>query len=81
MSPGSLGSIIRSFKSASTRSANLLAGTPGAPLWQRNYYEHILRNEEDLSRGREYIASNPARWALDEENPERPPARRPGAYP
>jgi REP element-mobilizing transposase RayT len=79
MTPGSLGAIIRSFKSASTRSANLLAGTPGASLWQRNYYEPVTRSEEE--RAREYIANNPLRWAFDEENPEGPPGRRPGAYP
>lgn len=38
-------------------------------LWQRNYYEHIIRNEDELNRTREYIANNPARWAEDEENP------------
>jgi putative transposase len=45
--------------------------TPGAIIWQRNYYEHIIRDEADLNRIREYIASNPARWAEDDENPRR----------
>ena len=40
-------------------------------LWQRNYYEHIIRNEEFLNRIREYILTNPMRWALDRENPHR----------
>jgi putative transposase len=40
-------------------------------LWQRNYYEHIIRNEESLNRIREYILTNPMRWALDHENPYR----------
>jgi putative transposase len=40
-------------------------------LWQRNYYEHIIRNEEYLNRIREYILTNPMRWALDRENPHR----------
>ena len=40
-----------------------------APVWQRNYYEHIIRNERELNRIREYIEQNPARWATDEENP------------
>jgi putative transposase len=39
-------------------------------LWQRNYYEHIIRNENELNRIREYIVGNPARWALDRENPQ-----------
>jgi REP element-mobilizing transposase RayT len=38
-------------------------------LWQRNYYEHIIRDEGSLDRIREYIVSNPARWDLDRENP------------
>ncbi len=40
-------------------------------LWQRNYYEHIIRNKDDLNAIREYIAMNPMRWAEDEENPIR----------
>ena len=38
-------------------------------LWQRNYYEHVIRNEESLHRIREYILDNPARWEFDRENP------------
>jgi len=38
-------------------------------LWQRNYYEHIIRNGQSLNRIREYIAQNPLRWHLDPENP------------
>jgi REP-associated tyrosine transposase len=40
-------------------------------LWQRNYYEHIIRNEDSLNRIREYIVTNPLRWELDRENPQR----------
>jgi len=39
-------------------------------LWQRNYYEHIIRNERALQRIREYIINNPLRWHLDVENPD-----------
>ena len=39
-------------------------------LWQRNYYEHIVRDEDELVRAREYIVNNPLQWALDGENPE-----------
>jgi putative transposase len=42
-----------------------------ARLWQRNYYEHVIRNERELDKIREYIATNPLRWALDRENPQR----------
>ena len=41
----------------------------GAAVWQRNYYERIIREEGELIRIRQYIAENPARWAEDEENP------------
>jgi putative transposase len=72
---GSLPTIVRSYKSAVTRAANIARDTPGAPLWQRNYYEHIIRDEADLARLREYIACNPARWPEDENHPDRlPPA-------
>jgi REP element-mobilizing transposase RayT len=37
----------------------------GVPVWQRNYWEHVIRNEESLDRIREYIENNPARWAED----------------
>ena len=38
-------------------------------LWQRNYYEHIIRNEDSLNRIKLYIASNPANWESDNDNP------------
>ena len=40
-------------------------------LWQRNYYEHIIRNEKKLNKIRGYILNNPLKWQLDRENPER----------
>ncbi|MDX9721239.1 MAG: transposase [Myxococcota bacterium] len=43
--------------------------TPRVPVWQRNYYEHIIRDDDDLSRIRQYIIDNPAQWAFDKENP------------
>ncbi|BCX13327.1 MAG: hypothetical protein KatS3mg067_2265 [Thermosynechococcus sp.] len=63
--------IIRGFKTFSARRINELRSTPGVPVWQRNYYEHIIRNEESLHRIREYIANNPLKWQLDQENPDR----------
>jgi REP element-mobilizing transposase RayT len=72
--PGSIAAIIAQFKGQSARRINLLRGNPGARVWQRNYDEHIVRDEQDLQRLREYIANNPLRWALDEENPARIPA-------
>lgn len=69
--PRSLSTVLRSFKSAATRRMNAARQTPGRPLWQRNYYEHVIRDEEDLERIRAYILANPEYWALDPENPER----------
>jgi len=59
----SLGAIIGSFKSATTKQVNALRGTPGLPVWQRGYHEHIIGDEEALSKIRQYIADNPLRWA------------------
>jgi len=75
--PNSLSSIIGSFKSAASRRINILRRTPGAPVWQRNYYEHVIRNREDLHEVQQYILDNPLRWAMDNENPDarRPPDR------
>jgi putative transposase len=64
--------IVRQFKTFSARRINELRGTPGTPVWQRNYYEHIIRDEFSLSRIRQYIAENPARWDADWEHPQRP---------
>ncbi len=70
-SSGSLGAVVGSFKSAVTRGINRLRGYPGIPVWQRNYHDHIIRDEKELLRVRTYIRENPLRWALDPENPDR----------
>ena len=69
--PGSrsLGAIIAGFKSAVTKQINQLRNTPGAPVCQRNYYEHIVRDENALNHIREYIRNNPFNWSMDQENP------------
>jgi REP element-mobilizing transposase RayT len=72
--PGSLSAIVQNFKSISTRRMNAACGAPGRPLWLRNYYEHVVRNEAELMAIREYIQGNPARWDDDENNPLRLPA-------
>jgi len=69
----SLAAIVRTFKSVATQRINAVRGTPGETVWQRNYYEHIVRSEAELQRIREYIASNPLKWQLDRENPDRLP--------
>jgi REP element-mobilizing transposase RayT len=62
---GSLGAVVIQFKSAAARHINILRGTPGASVWQRNYYERVLRGDRELLLAREYIRDNPARWAQD----------------
>jgi REP element-mobilizing transposase RayT len=69
--PRSLGAFVAGFKSAVTKRINMMRGTPGAAVWQRGYYEHIIRDDESLNRIREYILQNPLRWHLDLENPQR----------
>jgi REP element-mobilizing transposase RayT len=66
-----LGAILRGFKSTTTKRINEIRDTLGAAVWQRNYYEHVVRNDEELQRIREYIVNNPAQWELDRENPAR----------
>lgn len=57
----SLPTIVRSFKSAVTRRINALRQTQGVQVWQRNYYEHVIRNEDDLNEIRRYILDNPVK--------------------
>ena len=64
-----LGRLVGAFKTVSTKRINLAFGSPGRSLWQRNYYERIIRDESELSQAREYISENPLRWDLDRENP------------
>jgi REP element-mobilizing transposase RayT len=64
-----LGSIIGQFKSIVTKQINKTRNDPGMPVWQRNYYEHIIRNETEMNRIRQYIINNPSQWDNDENNP------------
>jgi putative transposase len=66
-----LGAFVGGFKSAITKRINETRATLGVPVWQRNYYEHVIRGENELSRIREYIANNPLQWEMDRENPLR----------
>ncbi|MEW6201540.1 MAG: transposase [bacterium] len=67
----SLGSFIAGFKSATTKQINMLRKTPGLPIWQRNYFERVIRNDDESAHIAEYIMNNPIWWHLDRENPER----------
>jgi len=75
--PALLGHVVGTFKSRTT--VLYTRGVKGSAwpafrgrLWQRNYYEHVIRSAEALGQVRRYIADNPARWADDAENPESP---------
>jgi REP element-mobilizing transposase RayT len=59
---------MQNFQSVTTRKINRIRKTPGFKLWQRNYYEHIIRDENELNRIRKYILTNPAKWENDENN-------------
>ncbi len=64
----SLGSIVGQFKRAVSLRGKCLDQPPELPIWQRNYYEHIIRNEDSLNDIRKYIIENPARWFEDSLN-------------
>jgi putative transposase len=58
------------FKMNTAKQINQILKRAGQPFWQRNYYEHVIRNEKELKRIRAYIQNNPLRWKLDRENPK-----------
>jgi REP element-mobilizing transposase RayT len=67
--PDSLPTIIRSFKAAVTKKLNESGEYLPATIWQRNYYEHVIRNEKELNQAAEYINFNPVNWEIDNDNP------------
>ena len=67
--PPDLSAIIGYFKYQSTKQINAVRQTPGAKVWQRGFYDHVIRDDESLNRIRDYIATNSSRWDLDRENP------------
>jgi putative transposase len=69
MKSKSISSFIAGYKSSVTKQINGIRNTPGVPVWQRNYYEHIIRNDGELNRVRQYIQGNPLKWESDDENP------------
>jgi REP element-mobilizing transposase RayT len=62
--------IVRAFKSFSARRINARRHSTGTSVWQRNYYERIVRNDRELHAIRRYILANPKRWDEDAENPD-----------
>ncbi|MSQ13286.1 MAG: transposase [Dehalococcoidia bacterium] len=67
-SPKSLGSLVAGFKASATKQINQVRHNPGSPVWQRNYYEHVIRDQAEFNRIREYIAANPFQWSNDDLN-------------
>jgi REP element-mobilizing transposase RayT len=65
----SIPTIIRGMKSSVTLRINMIRDAPRRPVWQRNYYEHVIRNDTDLKEIREYIQNNPLKWLEDENHP------------
>jgi REP element-mobilizing transposase RayT len=63
-----LGRLVGAFKTVSTDQFNEMRGTAGGQLWQRDFYDHIIRNEDELNKIREYIRTNPLRWGSDPED-------------
>jgi len=64
-----LSEIIRQFKTFSAKRINQKRKTIGKPLWQRSFYDNIIRNEKSLNHIREYIRNNPMKWEIDKNNP------------
>jgi putative transposase len=69
----SLSTIVQTLKAMASRRLNDLLDIRGSgnTLWQRNYYEHIIRSDTELFATRAYVQRNPANWLLDDENPQR----------
>ena len=61
--------IVGFYKMNTAKRINQFRNTPGMPVWQRNYYEHIIRNDKSLNQIRQYIRDNPFNWGIDENNP------------
>lgn len=64
----SIGSMVGQYKSIAAKRINTARGTPAMAVWQRNYWEHIIRNDTELARIRGYIRNNPMRWEMDTKN-------------
>lgn len=71
---GSLGAIIGAYKSTTTQRINRIRGVAGRQVWQRNYYERIIRSRAELDAIRRYIRDNPLNWPHDEHHPHTPGA-------
>jgi len=66
--PGSIPTIVRAYKSAVTYAVNAVENTRGSVLWQKNYYERVIRNDRELQNIGWYILNNPLNWQQDRDN-------------
>jgi len=64
-SPKSISSFVAGFKSSATKRINKYRTSPGEPVWQSRFYDHIIRNKDEYWRIRQYIKDNPANWDMD----------------
>ncbi len=64
-----IGEIVRAFKARCTHAINQTRQPPGGSVWQRNYYERVIRDDRELNNIRQYIEDNPRKWADDENHP------------
>jgi len=69
--PKSLNEFVGNFKSFATKRINKINNSQGSPLWQRNYFEHIIKNPAELNKTREYIINNTKNWSIDKDNPNK----------
>jgi REP-associated tyrosine transposase len=64
-----LSEIIRAFKTFSALKINSVRGTKGQEVWQRSYFERVVRDGKEMEKVQRYIGENPMRWEFDRENP------------
>ena len=69
---GSLSTLIGTYKAEVSRRAKRVGLAPAGPMWQRNFWDRIVRDERELGQVRNYILTNPERWALDCLHPNAP---------
>ncbi len=72
MKPRSLSSLVVGFKASVTKRINVIRQLDRVPVWQRNYYEHIIRDENSLQKLRQYMNDNPLSWEIDQLHPNNP---------
>jgi REP element-mobilizing transposase RayT len=69
--PGSIPTIVRSFKASVTRNVRKRSGKPDIEVWQSNYFERVIRDGPEFGKISHYIHQNPSMWHLDVDNPVR----------